>query len=269
MDFSKKEIERAVRDFNRIVSEISESSLQTYKSRAISLIDLIKTNNVIHTILSPYLELDIDHDAITIPDNGWFSLNLPSNADKKIAYSLQVLDSVAAGETDIEMYTHAIFRQKKLLDNVILWNNEILFPCFRLLDDKLRDLIEDEVEGHDTVNTDALQIINIGTITNTTGNIAVGQGNTQTLTSTMNNLSSSIIETALKDHIINEDQTTKLKSVTDELENELSKSIPEKGKLEKIVGVLFDIGSKSLIKIASNIASSPEFTTAIASFFMS
>jgi hypothetical protein len=264
MEFSQKEIKRAIRDFQSTIHSLQAAGHNVYSTRVKELITLITQNRVVNSIVGPYLVMDIDFNSIENEGGGWFELQLPAEQDLQIAYALQVMKRASEGEYDIETYAFNIFRQRRLNDNISNWNRQILFPCLDNLVYKLNDLIEDEVDGKDQIEAGSLQIINYGSISAEQGNIAVGKDITQTLN--VGELVDELIEKAIEQGIINQSQVGEVKATADEIQNELEKNTPSKGKLQELASNIYDIGSKGLLSLSTNIISDPRWGEAVTGF---
>lgn len=267
MEFTNKEVRRAIRDFNSKVEQLAAANHHVYGTRVREFIHEIENNQVLKTIINPYMEMEVNFNAIEGQHAGdWFNFNLPSDTDEQIAYVLQIMKRSSIGEFPIENYAFHIFRQKKLNDNISSWNSQILIPVLDKLHLKLEDLLEDEVEGKDQIPEAKLQIINNGTITAQQGNVAIGKEITQKIN--QDNISNEIVEKALQDQVISKEQAPQLKEITDKIENELNKENPSQVSLEKLISRLYDLGEKALIKITTDLVNFPIWTNAVNDFLL-
>lgn len=265
MNFSQKDIKRAIRDFEKAIEALQNSGFKVYNTRVKELVNSITNNPVLKNIIGPYLEMEVDFARIeNAPEGDWFDLQLPLDKDLQIAYVLQIMKRSADGEFNIENYALNIYVARNLNENIRLWNNEILFPCLDVLNDKLHDLIEDEVEGKEQVNAASLQIINYGSITAEKGNVAIGQGISQSIS--IGEISNEIIKKALDQGLITAEQTEKAKTVTDQIENELQQEEPSQGKLKQLASNLYSIGSKGLLSLTTNVITDPKWGEAVTAF---
>lgn len=269
MDIDKKEVLRATRDFSKAINSLQAAGSQLYQTRVNEFIYLIRENRVLYYIIGPYLKMEVNFKEIENERGGWFDLRLPSNQDLQIAYVLQVMNQSIKGDTAIDTYALHIFRQTNINSNLAKWNQQILFPCLDILQDKINDLIEDEVdvEGKEEVSTASLQIINYGNITSEKGNIAIGKDITQTFT--MGELSNELIKQALEKNLITEEQVDEVKTVTDAMEIELQDDNPNPSKLKQFAEKLYGIGSKGLLSLTTAVVTNPHWGEAVTTFLFS
>lgn len=266
MEFSQKEIKRAIRDFEKTIHSLQYAGHKVYSTRVKELIGLIKQNKVINSIVGPYLFMDIDFESIENSSGGWFELQLPEEKDLQIAYVLQVMKRASEGEFTIETYALNIFVAKKLNENIRLWNEQILFPCLDNLMDKLNDLIEDEVEGKDHIESGSLQVINYGSISADHGNVALGENITQILK--VGELSDELVKKAIEQGVIDQSQVNEVKETTNEIQDELEKTNPSENNLQSLASSIYDIGSKGLLRLSTNVINNPKWGEAVTSFLL-
>src|SRR5690606_4956099 len=205
MEFSQIEVKRAIRDFEKAIDSLQTAGFKVYSTRVRELINLITQNKVLSSIVGSYLVMEVDFRSIeNAPHGDWFDLKLPEDRDLQIAYVLQIMKRSSEGEFSIENYSFQIFALKGLNDNIYEWNHQILFPCLDVLRDKLNDLVEDEVEGKEQVDSASLQIINYGNISAKNGNVAFGKDISQSIT--IGQLSDEVIKKALEQGFIKNEQ---------------------------------------------------------------
>ena len=262
MEFSQKEIKRAIRDFEKNIESLHTAGFKVYPTRVKELIELISQNKVINSIIGPYLIVDVDFKSIeNAPGGDWFDLQLPTDKDLQIAYAIQIMKRSSEGEFSIETYALNIFIERKLNENIRLWNEQILFPCLDILVDKLNDMVEDEVEGKERVEAASLQIINYGSITADHGNVAIGKEITQSIS--VHELSNIFIKKALEQRLIDQTKVEDVKATTDEIQSELQESNPSQDKLEKLAESIYGIGSKGLLSLSTNVITNPKWGEAV------
>lgn len=267
MDFTNKEVKRAIREFERKVQNLVNAGHQIYQTRVSEFINLIKKNKIINLIVGPYFEIDINFKKIENERGGWFNLNLPDEEELQIAYIIQIMEMSSKGEFNIDMYAVNIFSHKSLDHNLSDWNQQILFPGLQLILDKLHDLVEDNVEGKEKISESKLNIINYGEIHAEQGNVAIGSSIKQNIG--IGEVSKKIVKKALEEEIISREEVDKLKEVTDKIQKELNKDIPSKSNLQPLANSLYSIGKKSLLAISGKIINDPTWSDATAGFLMS
>ena len=265
MNYQSKDVKRSIRNFKRKVDNLVNAGHHIYQTRVNELVNLINDDEVIRSIVGPYLEIDINFDEIENERAGWFNLKLPEDETLQIAYVLQILNKSKEGEFQIDMYAHNIFRHQNLNHNISEWNNQILIPCLHILIDKLSDLIEDQVEGKEVVSSSSLKIVNYGNITAKQGNVGIGNNIEQSIN--LDNISEVIVNKAIEKEIIGEDKIEETKEVANELEIELKKDFPSQTVLKSIVESFYNIGKKALVSLIVNMISNPDFTLAVVNFF--
>ncbi|MEK4381161.1 hypothetical protein NSS70_04485 [Aeribacillus sp. FSL K6-2848] len=125
--FSAKEVKRSIRSFESAAQDVINSKYQTYKARIARFIEIAQKDNVINSIVSPLLKLELDFDKIHISKNGFWidELKLPTDQDLQIAYVLQMFKRVAEGEQSLEGITHSIYKHKRFEDNIVMWLNDV------------------------------------------------------------------------------------------------------------------------------------------------
>lgn len=266
MEFSQKDIKRAIRDFGRAIENLHAAGHTVYDTRVVEFINLVKDNAVLNHIVGPYLALEVDYSKVFPETHGIARFKLPSDKEIQIAYVLQTMLSCAEGPRRVSDHAFMIFRKSSFNENLFQWNQEILFPCLNELMVKLDDLIEDEVEGNERVEASSLQIVNYGTITARNSNVAIGKDITQAIKT---GVSDEIVKQALEQKMIDEGQVASVKEVTDEIEAELQSENPSQGKLKELAGKLFDLGKKGLLNVANSVIDDPQWVTAVSSYLMS
>lgn len=265
MKFSQKEIKRAIRDFEKTIDTLQSAGHKVYQSRAKDLIGLVLQNKVLNSIVGPYLIMDVDFKSIeNSPHGDWYDLQLPNEKDLQIAYSLQIMKRSSEGEFSIDSYVFHIFAQKRINENIRLWNEQILFPALDDLITRLDDMIEDEVDGKEKVEADSLQIINYGSISADHGNVALGRDITQTLK--IGALSDELIRKALDQGFIKQSQAKEVKATTDEIQSELERDNPSQNILQELASSIYDLGSKGLLSLSTNVITNPKWGEAVTAF---
>lgn len=268
-NFSSKEIKRAIRDFESAAMDVLNSDYGTYKVRIKTFIELIKKNDVIRTIVGPLLEREVNFDEIYKNGNGFWidQLNLPAELDGQLAYVLKVLEKVANGSHELETISHRLYKNRNIEYNIKSWLISVAQPSFRELNYKLNDLIEDEVEGKDSVSETSLQIFNYGSITATQGsNIAIGKDIQQT--TIYKNIANEIIEKVKSENIISEDKISEVEKVSKEIEEEINKKEPSQNKLKELARKLYDIGENGLLKVVTTVVTDPRWGQAVADILL-
>lgn len=194
--FNKKEIMRARRNIQACMEDVVNNVGRTmYHVNIKRFSNLLESDKVLKFLTDPFFKLDVSN--VEEADCGWIELNIPDSIDYQIAYVLKKIKYFSNYDDKlIELdFLYNVFKQKSLHENAEIWNNEIVTPCFREILFRIDDLIEDLPEEEE-VNAKYMSIINIGSVSNTNGNLAIGNNNTQ------NNNSVDVFEDIIK--LINE-----------------------------------------------------------------
>lgn len=254
MSFTSKEVMRSIREFQHAVEDVLEASHITYQEKVNYLMNLIENDKVLNNIVGPYLQLKIDRDAIEYPHGMRYRMRpkLPINKDERIAYVLQVLYDSYKGKYKMEAYAFEIYRQTRIVENLYRWNDEFFMPCVRELFTKLNDLIEDQVKDNNEIHPSSLQIINYGSITAHAGaNIALGHQIVQSIT--QRDVVKDIVEEALQQNAISQDNKELLEKLCNNLKEELDKENADQNKLKEFAKALYNMGKEALLKITIDV----------------
>ncbi|MEB3057509.1 hypothetical protein [Bacillus pseudomycoides] len=262
--FNQKIVKRSIRNYDRAIDSLLTAGYNLYQVRVKELINLVKTDEVLKEIIGPYLYMKVNFGKIENESGGWFYIEMPDDKDLQIAYVFQIMERAAKGEFSMDNYAFYIFKDKRINNNISNWNHQILSPCLQILEDKLRDLIEEEVENKNGVEAQALNIIN----NYGNGNFAIGSGNTQNLTITTQGVSDEIIKKALEQGTITQEQVQDVQIVTEEIVEELGQDSPDEEKLQSFAEKLFNIGKAGLLKIANSSINDQRWGEAVTTFLL-
>ncbi|EOR20418.1 hypothetical protein A500_17325 [Clostridium sartagoforme AAU1] len=177
--FNKKEIIRARRDIQGCMEDILNNFGRTmYHVNIKRFINLIEFNRVLKFLTAPFYDLDTNN--IEEDDDGWIELNISDSIDYQIAYVFKKFKYFSSVDDQLVEYNflYDVFRNTSSYENVEIWNNEVVKPCFREILFRIDDLIED-LPKEEEVNAKYMSIINIGSISNANGNLAIGDKNIQ------------------------------------------------------------------------------------------
>lgn len=166
MEFDEKNVKRAVRDFDFIILALNVAENKgLYFSRLRSLIAMLQMDCVLSKLIYPYLEIEINNEEIEIGD--WFhgvEIHLPANVDLEIAYVLQCAEKLSNDNQQVKHMISNIFSETNetplKMAAIQDWHNQLLHPTLERLSNKLNDLIEDQVEGKETVTLGDMNIKN-------------------------------------------------------------------------------------------------------------
>ncbi|MEJ9210110.1 hypothetical protein [Bacillus smithii] len=269
-NFPEKIVRRSIRSFESAAQDVINSTYQTYKARIARLVEIAHKDMVINSIVGPLLKMEIDFDGIHISRDGGFridELKLPTDIDVQLAYVLQMFERVVKDEISLDAITYSIYGRRRYEDNIILWFNDVVSPCFRELSYRLNDLVEDEVTGKEEVSTAALQIFNYGSISASQGsNIAIGKEIQQSVS--YENIVNKIMDKVRTEQIVSEDKLNEVEEVANEIEEEINKTEPSPSKLKQLAGKLYTIGENALLKVVSTVVTDPRWGQAVAETLM-
>lgn len=262
--FSSKEVRRSIRDFESAANDVITSGYYTYETRIKTLNQIIHNNRVIRHIVSPFLGLEVNLDEI---NGDWSrSFKLPPDMDYQLAYLLKMFDGISNNQIDLEGITHSIYKGKRIFDNVQRWIENVCIPGFRELSFRLNDLIEDEVEGKEEVESSSLSIINYGSITATDGgNVALGQNINQTIN--QEDIFNEIMEKVKSDPSYKE-KITEIESLTKQLLSEVKRHDTPDETFRELAKRVYEIGKKGLLKVFHEVISDPRWGQAVTTILL-
>jgi len=267
--FETKDVKRAIRDLQVSIDDIISADSTSYRTKIDSFIGLTKTNPIIKMIVDPFREIELDFDNIH-SGSRIKEIRLPSTVDERVAYIIQLFDKVIDEEYPLDKFAYTIYNYRTLSENVNTYLNSIAVPRLRELQAKLNDLIEDEVEGKSEVSSGLLQIISNSTITAHQGsNIGFGKDIQQTaVTSNKSERIKKIVETALREAIIDEDQVAEVEKLAEEVQNEIEKPESTDGRLKYLANAIYKIGEEGLLKVFTTVITDPRWGQAVANLLL-
>lgn len=182
MEFSKRDISRAIEECNEGLENILNADLDNYASRLKQFFSKVDKNLVLHYIIKPYLDLKLDELRagfnLQCKDN---KVVLPEDDDEEIALILQTLYEMKDNNMSVNIFSYQLYFKRQAYENIILFNKNIVEPAFNKLKRKLRYKIEDiESMEETTIESSKTTIISIGTITATNATIGIGENINQT-----------------------------------------------------------------------------------------
>lgn len=213
-NFSRKEVTRAIRNINACMSDLLNNTGRTmFYTNIKRFIELIENDRVLNYLLKPFFEININ--GIEEDDGGWIELNIPSNINYQIAYVLKKYKEILEfiDKDEIHDFLYFVFKQDTGIENVMIWNKEIVSPCFREIRFRLDDLLEDIPKDDMEVSLSHMSIINVGNVNNS-GNLAIGNDIVQ------NNNSSDFFENIIKlvnNNVKEEEEREEILEIIEEL----------------------------------------------------
>lgn len=263
-EFTEKDVKRSIRDFNTLIEDILYSDYHTYKARIKAFLAKIKDDNVIHSIVKPLMEIDVDLNKVHKRTQGhWIDkLDLPTDRNDQIAYILKVFKLDSEGSFSLEGLAFDIYQIRRISDNIEKYLYDIARPCLRELSFKLQDLVVDEVEGKEVIPQSSLQIINYGNISATDGaNVAIGENIHQSIK--FHSVSKRIMEQVGKEGIVASENLSEVEKIADQLEKEINNGKPSMEKLKDFAKRIFEIGKEGLLKVFSTVVNHPIWGQAV------
>ena len=182
MIYRGKDIQRALRSLNGIYEDLVQSNSDSFLNISEIFIHTIGKIPVLEQFIKPYFEMEISFNDIIISDDDdvWQYIKLPLELDSRIAFVLQFLKDITENNKNIDSLLYYLYRHKKVDENYFEFNQRVISSALRELIYKISDFIEDNVEcSEQQFQPEQLKIINIGTINNNNGYVAVGERNIQ------------------------------------------------------------------------------------------
>ncbi|EPV4647679.1 TPA: hypothetical protein ACSQIM_002738 [Clostridium perfringens] len=226
-NFSRKEVTRAIRNINACMSDVLNNTGHTmFHTNIKRFIELIENDKVLNYLLKPFFEININ--GIEKDDGGWIELDIPSNIDYQIAYVLKKYKEISESiyKDEIHNFLLMVFKYDTGDKNAMIWNKEIVSPCFREIRFRLDDLLEDIPKDDMEVSLSHMSIINVGNVNNS-GNLAIGNDIVQ------NNNSSDFFEDIIG--LVNKNVKVDEQKEILEIIKELKENQNNKSKFKEIV----------------------------------
>lgn len=222
MEYSVKEIIRAHRNLTNIMNDMLRTTDEKmYNTLSKRFFENIENNMVLKKLLNPYLEKDVS-EVITRNQIGRINFNIPSDIDIQIAFVLQVLNEFKDKEPlAIGCNLREIYRKTRSMDNLDIFNRNIVSIAFREIDLKISDLINDIPQDKEKVEEKYMTIINYGNYNSSNGQVANGNQNVQNQNFTSEELFHDIIEKI--NSSVHEDEKEELIKLVDELKESQNK----------------------------------------------
>lgn len=246
--YKSKDVKASINEFKDGVDDLLGADSNVFDSKLKKLIYIIENNEILKSIINPYLEYKLNYEEIEMQDtSGWLNINFPTDKNGYIAYVLQLLYTFSERKYYVFEYGVNVFRKTRNEEVLYLLNNQILLPCFRELFYKLNEVLENEINNTDIIQSSKIQIFNVRNITSTGSTFAFGKNITQN-TSYNQGLTDNVVKELLENgfKLKNIDA---IRSVLEDLEDEIKKEIPNEGKLKKIFSTLYQFGEKLMLRI--------------------
>ena len=177
MSISSKQIQRAIRDFENIITDLTYSNYDNYQRIAKRLVVFLKTNEIINKIIQPLISMRVDTKNIIIDHrNGRGTIKLPSDINEHIAFVLQLFFQYSnKDDRGLANFAFQFFSSDRLNDSISEMNQTLVQPAMRELINRINDYVEDEISDKENIELSSIQVFNIGSIFNKDGNVALGQ----------------------------------------------------------------------------------------------
>lgn len=261
-NYTEREVKTSIRRLNSAISDIVTASYATYRAKIKSFVELSYSDPIINSIVEPFRTIDVDFNKIHGDTmGGWVhEVKLPTDINKRIAYIIHLFDKESQKARTLEGLAFTIYQDRKIESNIRNFLYDIAKPQLVELIHMLDDLIEDEVQGQQSIPESALQIINHGTITAHHGSsIALGKDIQQTISYNSGNIANEIVAKAKIEGVIPEGKTFEVEELANEVQNEIEKDEPSPGKLKQLAGKIYDIGEQGLLKVFTTIVTDPRW----------
>jgi len=269
-NYTEREVKVSIRRLNAAIEDIISASYVTYKANIEYFVELSRSNPIIESIVEPFRNIDINFEEIHISYNGhWINeVRLPSSMDHRIAYIIKVFDAVSEKQISLVDFTLKIYKHKRLADNIREYLNDIAVPQLKELLYMLNDLLEDEVQGKESIPEAAFHLINHGTIHASQGsNIGLGKDIQQTANYN-NNITNEIMEKIRNIEGLSEEKINEIEVLANEVQEEINNSEPSPGKLKKLATKVYEIGETAALKAFTTAVSDPRWGQAAAETLM-
>lgn len=267
MSISTKQIQRAIRDFENIISDLSLADYDNYQSIIKRFVLFAQQNDIINKIIQPLLSFKIDTSKIVIDHhNGWGTIKVPPDVNEHIAFVLQLFFEFSdKDDHSIANFAFQFFPSGNFNISLSNMNERLVNPAMRELVNRINDFIEDEVENKESIELSAIQIFNIEKIVNKNGNIALGQNININSVENIDKIPDEFLKIILDKGYTYSD-FEKVKFEIEQIIEELKKNNPNKDILSKAFEKIKNIGSKVFVEILVKLISKPIVTTIAAAF---
>lgn len=263
MNFSKKQIQRSIREFQDLAENMLTANSRLYQGRVEKLVRFIKNDEIMKVIIHPFLGIDVNYDDyVKKRPGGWYDISLPKSKDQEIALTLEILFDSVEQNYELDAWGMQIFPRNSYDEVIKEINDQVLEPVFKELFNRLNDLMEDEIEGKDQIDESSLTIINVGNINASNSSVAVGSNIRQ-------NTQIGTTEEVIKELLNSGISFDQIQSISDDIKRfaeEAGKEKPDESKLKKFFKPIFAVGKEVAVNVISGIFKSPAVTTAISGF---
>lgn len=258
MSISSTQIQRAIRDFENIISDLSITDYNNYQRRVQRLVVFSQDNKIIQKIIEPLLNVDLDTKNIIIDHkNGRGSIKVPVDVNEHIAFVLQLFYEFSKDDnSNLVNFALTHFRADNFNDCIDMMNERVVIPAMRELINIINDYVEDDVEENDALDLSSIQVFNIGSITNEDGNIAIGHHISISPINNIDNLSDEFLKVILSKGYSVSDYD-KIRNEINQIKEEAKKSKPDEGVLRKAFQKVKGVGNKIFVEILVKLISKP------------
>ncbi len=258
MNISRKEIQRSLRDFGNIISDLINAEFKNLQSLTKRFVSFSMSDTVISKIMKPLLVMKLDRDNIIIDYEGASSdINIPSDMTEHISFVIQLLYQFEDAKNDaFANFALQYFPSHEFDSSISKMNDILIKPAMRELINKINDFIEDEVKQQESIELSSIQIFNIGDIVNKNGNIAIGQDIKIDSVKNIDKLSDEFLKIILEKGY----SYTDFELIKDDIElikEQLNKENPNNKILEKAFQNIKNIRDQVFFSILVNLISSP------------
>jgi|ERR1035437_1224305 hypothetical protein len=264
MNLKSKEIKRSVRDLESICYDLSNASEENYLSIVRRLMFFIKNNRIISQIVDPLFNIQIESSKYLVDlGNGWGEIIVPEDITIHLAFTLKLFYQFI-NDPDFSLidFSCNYYRSADISDNIYKFQNRIVGPALREMVTRIKDYIQDELEGKDEVELGSIQVFTVGSIQNQSGNIIFGNNNNISQVNNLDRLTDEFAKTIIQQGYSLK-EFDQLRTDIEQLRNELKHPVPEVSKIETIFKKVLSVGGPAMLNILVTLISKPDITTAI------
>jgi len=267
MSISSKQIQRAIRDFENIISDLSYADYDNYQRIIKRFVSFVQKNDIINTIIQPLLSIEINTSKILIyHHNGWGTIKVPPDINEHIAFVLQLFFQFSEKDDhSLPNWALTFYPSDNFNISLSYMNERLINPAMRELVNRINDFVEDEVENKESIELSAIQVFNIESIVNKNGNIAIGQNININSVENIDKLPDEFLKIILEKGYTYSD-FEKIKYDIEQIKEELKKDSPNQDILSNAFEKIKNIGSKVFVEILVKLISKPIVTTIATAF---
>ena len=260
---SRKEIQRSMRDFDSVMTDLLNTDIDTYDTLLKRFVLFIENNVFLRKIIDPILNVEIDFSKIMIDlNNGWYQIKLPVDIKDHLAFLIQLFYTYKnddENKTIMGLVDRAYPQPSGIgrYNSLQEFNAQVVAPGLRELINKINDFIEDEVEDREDIPISAIQIFNYGTIKSESGDIAFGKDISINKIYNIQEFRENYIKILL-DNNFKIDVIDNLRPIIDNIQTEVCRKKLDKSKIKVYLNKLLQVGGKLAVQLFIQVITNPE-----------